>query len=256
MIAAPSAKCAAIEKLHLQWLSGEIDAGLSAVSVDSLLEPGRPESPVLVSPRDLPKRSLHTEEGRRVLMHAIAHIEFNAINLACDAVYRFHGMPDEYYRDWLSVAADEARHYTLLSSYLDARGCAYGDYPAHGGLWDMAVKTRHDVLIRMALIPRVLEARGLDVTPAMIEKLRAAGDTSAVEILEVIYREEIRHVEIGSRWFRYLCKQRGLEPERTFFELVEEYLAGELRGPFNIEAREQAGFTKAELIQLTQSNNE
>lgn len=250
MIAEPSVKCAAIGKLYSQWRAGEIGFGPSPVDEDSLQEPGRPERPFLVSPRDLPKRSLHTEDGRRVLMHAIAHIEFNAINLACDAVYRFREMPVEYYRDWLSVAVDEARHFMLLSEYLNSQGCAYGDYPAHDGLWDMALKTRHDVLVRMALVPRVLEARGLDVTPRMIEKLRTAGDTAAVDILEIIYREEIRHVEIGSRWFRYLCEQRGLEPERTFFELVEKYLAGELRGPFNIEARARAGFTQGELSRL------
>lgn len=255
MISEPSAKCDAIERLYSQWLAGEIDLNSAAVDAGAMLEPGRPAKPVLVPPRDLPKRSLHTADGRLVLMHAIAHIEFNAINLACDAIYRFRGMPAGYYRDWLSVAADEARHFMLLSGYLNKHDCAYGDYPAHGGLWDMALKTRHDVLVRMALVPRVLEARGLDVTPAMIEKLRVAGDAEAVEILEVIYREEIQHVETGSRWFRYVCKQRGLEPERTFFELVEQYLAGELRGPFNTEARAQAGFTQAELKQLTGSNS-
>lgn len=252
MISEPLAKCEAIEKLYAQWLAGEISLDSAAVNEDQLLlEPGRPARPVLVMPRDLPKRSLRMEEGRLVFMHAIAHIEFNAINLACDAVYRFQGMPVEYYGDWLSVAADEARHFMLLSAYLNEHDCVYGDYPAHGGLWDMALKTRHDVLVRMALVPRVLEARGLDVTPAMIERLQAAGDSAAAEILGVIYREEIQHVEAGSRWFRYLCEQRGLDPQQTFFDLVEEYLAGELRGPFNTEAREQAGFTKAELTRLT-----
>lgn len=251
MMPEPSEKCEAVAELYSQWLAGRIDRGTAAVGEDGLQEPGRPAKPDLVSPRNLPKRSLYTTEGRLVFMHAIAHIEFNAINLACDAVYRFRDLPAEYYGDWLSVAADEARHFMLLSGYLNENGCAYGDYPAHGGLWDMALKTRHDVLARMALVPRVLEARGLDVTPAMIGKLKAAGDSTAAGILEVIYREEIQHVEAGSRWFRYLCERRGLEPQRTFFELVEAYLAGELRGPFNLEAREQAGFTKAELAELT-----
>lgn len=256
VISEPSAKCEAIEKLYGEWLAGGINPGPAAAGEDSLLEPGRPDKPLLVSPRELPKRSLHTPDGRVAFMHAIAHIEFNAINLACDAVYRFHGMPVEYYGDWLSVAADEARHFMLLSEYLSGQGRTYGDYPAHGGLWDMALKTRHDVLIRMALVPRVLEARGLDVTPTMIGKLRAVGDIAAAGILEVIYREEIRHVEIGSRWFRYFCEQRRLEPERTFFQLVEEYLAGELRGPFNVAAREQAGFTQGELMKLTANGRE
>jgi uncharacterized ferritin-like protein (DUF455 family) len=180
-------------------------------------------------------------------MHAIAHIEFNAINLAADAAHRLRDMPPGYYGDWIGDAADEARHYTCLQEYLRTQDCGYGDYPAHGGLWEMAERTAHDVLARMALVPRVLEARGLDVTPAMIERLQAAGDREAAGILQIIYREEIGHVAAGSRWFRYLCAQRDLEPRSTFRELVRTHFTGELRGPFNMEARILAGFEADEL---------
>ena len=189
-------------------------------------------------------------QGRIALLHAVAHIEFNAINLALDAALRFAGMPGDYYRDWLSVAFDEARHFRLLETRLHEMGAAYGDLPAHNGLWEMAEQTAHDPLVRMALVPRVLEARGLDVTPGMIEKLRNAGDHASVACLEIILEEEVRHVAIGSRWFRYLCEQRGLAPEATFRSLLREYYAGGLRGPFNHQARLDAGFTESELEDL------
>jgi uncharacterized ferritin-like protein (DUF455 family) len=211
---------------------------------------GRPERPELVSPAQLPRRSLGTVEGRQALIHAIAHIEFNAINLGLDAALRFSGMPDDYYRDWLRVAADEARHFSMLNNRLNELGLAYGDLPAHNGLWEMAEKTAHDVLIRMALVPRVLEARGLDVTPGMIQRLKSAGDTTSVGLLEIILQEEEAHVAIGSRWFRKLCGQRGLEPERTFRQLLEDYFTGALRGPFNNAARLRAGFSAKELDDL------
>jgi len=182
--------------------------------------------------------------------YAVAHIEFNAINLALDAAYRFIDQDLEYYEDWLSVADDEARHFCMIRDYLNQNGCEYGDYPAHNGLWEMAVKTQHDIVARMALVPRVLEARGLDVTPGMIKKLEAAGDSDAVDILKVIYQDEIRHVEIGSKWFFHHCAQRSLEPKATFIKMVERYMHGELRGPFNISARLQAGFDEMEMAEL------
>lgn len=245
----PAGKCEAATDMLQAWSAGRlaVDGDGSAEPVD---QPGRPDRPALVHPRDLPQRSLHTDEGRLRLMHAIAHIEFNAINLAADAVHRFRGLPAGYYGDWIRVAADEARHFQMVCDYLEQRGCAYGDYPAHNGLWDMAEKTADDALARMALVPRVLEARGLDVTPGMIDGLRRAGDEAAAEILEVIYREEIDHVAAGSRWFGYLCRQRGLKPAEAFFELVERRFAGQLRGPFNFDAREQAGFEAEELERL------
>lgn len=212
--------------------------------------PGRPARPQLVAPRHLPRRGLGTPEGRVALIHAVAHIEFNAINLAWDAVYRFRGMPPEYYRDWVGVAADEARHFALLATRLAALGHAYGDFDAHNGLWEMAVKTADSCLTRMALVPRVLEARGLDVTPGMIERMRGAGDAATVAILELILREEVAHVAAGSRWFSWCCVQAGRDPDATFAALIAEHARGSVKGPFNIPARLAAGFTAAELARM------
>ncbi len=214
--------------------------------------PGYPLKLKLVAPRELKRRGIDTQEGRNILMHAVAHIEFNAINLALDAAYRFIDEPIEYYKDWLSVADDEARHFDMIRGYLNNHGCDYGDFPAHNGLWDMAVKTQNDIVARMALVPRVLEARGLDVTPGMIERLEQAGDNEAVEILNVIYEDEIRHVDIGSKWFFHHCAKRSLEPKTTFIHLVEKYMHGELRGPFNVSARLRAGFDEMEMRQLNE----
>jgi len=203
-----------------------------------------------VAPGRLKKRGLGSVEGRQALIHAIAHIEFNAINLGLDAALRFRGMPDSYYRDWISVAVDEARHFMMLSDRLEQLGIHYGAFAAHNGLWEMAERTAHDVMIRMALVPRVLEARGLDVTPGMIDRLEAAGDHSTVSLLEVILEEEERHVAIGSHWFGTLCRARGLDPDDTFEQLLGEYFNGQLRGPFNLEARRRAGFSEPEIERL------
>lgn len=213
--------------------------------------PGRPLRPQLVPQRQVPHRGLGTPEGRAALVHAVAHIEFNAINLAWDAVYRFRGMPADYYRDWARCAHDEARHFALLSHRLAELGHVYGDFDAHNGLWEMAEKTAHCDTARMALVPRVLEARGLDVTPGMIERLRAVGDDQTIAILEVILREEVAHVAAGTRWFRWCCERDGLDPRETFLDLVRDYMGRNLRGPFNRSARLQAGFDAAELDQLT-----
>jgi len=212
--------------------------------------PGRPARPHLVPPRDLPRRGFGTTEGRAAFIHAVAHIEFNAIDLAWDAVYRFRGMPEAYYRDWVGVAADEARHFVLLRTRLQALGHDYGDFDAHNGLWEMAEKTAHDALARMALVPRVLEARGLDVTPGMIVKLRALDDDATADILEVILREEVAHVAAGSRWYRWLCERAGVEPRQRFRELLAEFARPVLYGPFNLDARAAAGFDEDELAML------
>jgi uncharacterized ferritin-like protein (DUF455 family) len=212
--------------------------------------PGRPLRPRLVAPRQVPQRGLGTAEGRAALVHAVAHIEFNAINLAWDAVYRFRGMPPEYYRDWIGIAADEARHFSLLQARLRELGHDYGDFDAHDGLWEMAVKTSGSCLQRMALVPRVLEARGLDVTPGIIDRLRSAGDPATVAILELILREEVAHVAAGSRWFAWCCARAGVRADATFAELIGQHMRGAIRGPFNIPARLAAGFTQAELSQL------
>jgi len=230
------------------WQEGKLLIDDSAAAI-ALAEPGRPKQPELLSPQDMPRRRMNTVKGRTVLIHAVTHIEFNAINLAWDAVYRFRHMPKAYYDDWISVALDEARHFDMLNGYLLKQGGYYGEYPAHNGLWDMAVKTGHDVMVRMALVPRVLEARGLDVTPAMLEKLRAAGDLEAVALLEVILEEEVNHVRIGTRWYHYCCEQRGLDKLQTFIDLIDK-VNSKPKGPFNIEARLLAGFEQDELDYL------
>jgi len=235
-------------ELQTDWLAGRLESG--EVELADVVEAGHPQRPPLVHPRQLPRRSLATEEGRLALIHAVAHIEFNAINLACDAVFRFQGMPQAYYADWIQVAAEEAVHFRLLQERLHAGGREYGDFPAHNGLWDMARRTAHDPLIRMALVPRMLEARGLDVTPGMITRLQAVGDRQTVEVLSRILRDEVGHVEMGSRWFRYLCERQGVAPEKTYFELLETFLNGEIRGPLHREARRQAGFSDSELDRL------
>jgi len=217
--------------------------------VERIEIPGRPDKPELIPVTALKRRKLGSDLGRATLIHAICHIEFNAINLALDAVYRFRDMPEEYYTDWLKIAAEEAYHFSLLNERLEEMGYHYGDMPAHNGLWEMVLKTDHDVMIRMALVPRVLEARGLDVTPGMMERLETAGDHKTVENLKIILRDEIGHVAIGSRWFKYCCELRGIEPEQTFRDLIKEYM-GCLRGPFYEEGRLQAGFSQQEIDEL------
>ena len=216
----------------------------------SVTVPGRPSRPVLVHPRDVPKRGFKSRQGLLRLAHAVTHIEFNAINLALDAVYRFRDMPRDFYSDWLKIAAEEAKHFLLLDDYLQSHGSFYGEYEAHNGLWEIAVKTDHDVMIRMALVPRVLEARGLDVTPDMIDKLTAAGEWPFVEILKIIHEEEIGHVLSGTRWFNYECQNRGLDPRETFINLLNQYMTGVTIGPFHKESRKQAGFTAEEMDDL------
>ncbi|AVP99033.1 DUF455 domain-containing protein [Ahniella affigens] len=209
--------------------------------------PGRPERPALVAPRQLQARKLGSIPGRAALVHAVAHIEFNAINLALDAIYRFRDLPDAYYIDWLSVALDEARHFEILTQRLQTLGFQYGDFPAHNGLWQAALDTDHDPLIRMALVPRVLEARGLDVTPGMIARLEEVGDAETVACLRVILAEELNHVAIGTRWYRYLCAKTGIaDSEGHFLDLLAQYSPGAIRPPFNEPARKAAGFSARE----------
>jgi len=233
------------EKLAWHWSEAEL-----------IEQPGKPEKPKLVAPRKVPRRSMKSEQGRQALIHAITHIEFNAINLALDALYRFADMPRQFYLDWMLVAEEEALHFSLLRAHLQTLGADYGDFPAHNGLWEMALKTQQAVLERMALVPRVLEARGLDVTPGIIEKLQQVPDQRAVEILRIIQRDEIGHVKIGNQWFLYACEQRGVDPRATFKALLDEHMGGSLRGPFDEVARLQAGFTQSELDELIRLDHE
>lgn len=193
---------------------------------------------------------MNTAAGRAALIHALAHIEFNAINLALDAVWRFPGLPANFYADWMRVASEEALHFSLLSTHLQTLGYRYGDFSAHNSLWEMAEKTSGDVLARMALVPRTLEARGLDATPSVRAKLSQVGDDKAAAILDIILRDEIGHVAIGNYWFAWLCQQQQLEPLAVYRELARRYQAPALKGPFNREARKAAGFSEEELAAL------
>ena len=247
----PKRKCDSVVRILERWKQGQLDRE-TRFSILPLEIPGKPDLPRLVDPRQLSRRTTSSREGRINLLHAVAHIEFNAINIALDAAYRFRQMPDQFVSDWLLVASEEAKHFSLLSEYLCDQGTFYGGLDAHSGLWDMVCRTRHDVLHRMALVPRVMEARGLDVTPGMIKRFTDIGDQRAVDILEVIYRDEVGHVRIGNHWFRFLCQQRGLDLIDTFRELIDCYLGGNLRGPFNWQARLEAGFEAAELRAMEQ----
>ncbi|QYD67476.1 ferritin-like domain-containing protein [Paraburkholderia edwinii] len=248
--AEPATKAQAAQILHTHVADGTAQWDTQRGFDEPPGLPGRPARPELVEPRKLGRRSMQSEEGRAVLLHALAHIEFNAINLALDAVWRFVGMPAAFYTDWLRVAAEEAHHFSLLSARLAEFGHAYGDFPAHDGLWEMCDRTRDDVLARMALVPRTLEARGLDASPPIRARLQQAGDHASAAILDVILRDEIGHVLIGNRWFRYLCEHAQLDPHQTYMRLADEYRAPRLRGPFNFDARRAAGFDEAELAAL------
>ncbi len=231
-----------------------IDAGsidVQAVFDEPPALPGRPALPRLVPPKEVPTRSPFTHEGRAALLHAITHIEFNAINLALDAVWRFPAMPAPYYVDWLRVAHEEALHFMLMREHLRSLGFDYGAFDSHDGLWLMVQRTAHDVTARMALVPRTLEARGLDASPPIQAKLRKAGDLRAVEILDLILRDEVGHVAIGNRWYRWLCAREGVDPVARYAVLTQQYEAPRLRPPFNIEARRAAGFTQTELDLLS-----
>ncbi len=234
-----------------------IDPALPTAATAAIDEPpgipGRPDAPLLVAHTEIRQRSMKTIEGRAALVHALAHIEFNAINLALDICWRFSGMPDEFYRQWIGVAREEAYHFELLRDHLRTLGYAYGDFPAHNALWEMAEKTRHDLLARIALVPRTLEARGLDASPAVKAKLVGAGDHVAGNILDIILKDEIGHVAVGNRWYRALCGERGLDPIATYAALAEQYGAPHLRGPFNHAARRAAGFDEAEIEALEKS---
>lgn len=231
-----------------RWRRGEFVLGESGVV--SIHEPGRPDKPQRVDKCYLPKRGMQSKEARAALIHALCHIEFNAINLAWDAVYRFRGLPWAFYADWIQVADEEAHHFSLLRDYLRTQGYDYGDFNAHDGLWQMALETAHDPLVRMALVPRVLEARGLDVMPGIMMRFRKGGYQDVVAILEIIQSDEVGHVKIGSRWFHYLCKQRGLDSEAVFRDLLEKYMKNYAKGSIDREARQQAGFSEYELDYL------
>ena len=246
----PAGKVAAVQQLASR---------LAALPVDCLQpfawpeHPGRPVLPQLVEPKEVPRRSPFTADGHAALVHSIAHIEFNAINLALDAIWRFAGMPEAYYRDWMQVALEESQHFQALQAHLQRCGYTYGSFPAHEGLWTMCHNTRHDVVARMALVPRTLEARGLDATPLIQAKLRKVGTPNALEacdILDTILREEVGHVAIGNQWFHWLCQRDDLEPAPFYAQAALRHAAPRPKPPFNLTARKRAGFTDTELQAL------
>ncbi len=249
----PVQKAAGVRLLAQAWASGDLCLDVGKETTVATVTPGCPAKPELVSPLLVKRRAMNTPEGRAAMIHALVHIEFNAINLALDALWRFADMPRAYYADWLQVAGEESLHFTLLADHLESQGYIYGDFTAHNGLWDMAVNTQHDVLARMALLPRTMEARGLDVVPGMRARLIQAGDLAVGPILDIVMRDEVGHVAIGNRWFNYLCELRGLEPEATYAELLAEHNSIPHRGPFNLEARRAAGFSEQELVKLGMS---
>jgi uncharacterized ferritin-like protein (DUF455 family) len=249
----PAEKADAARALLAALRAGEVAVDAEAVLSCTATLPGRPPRPTLVAADRVPRRSPFTPAGRAALLHAIAHIEFNAINLALDAVWRFPGMPEAFYRDWMQVAGEEALHFTLLREHLRTLGHDYGDFDAHDGLWRMTESTRDDIVARMALVPRTLEARGLDATPPIQAKLAKAGDARAVEILDIILRDEIGHVAIGNHWYRWLCRRDGLDPVAIYPGLLARHGAPRLRPPFNLAARRLAGFSEAELAFLREA---
>lgn len=239
--------------MHAQQASICIDTERSIAAPAGVPLPGHPARPELKAHTSVARRSPATAEGRAILLHAIAHIEFNAINLALDAIWRFDGMPRDFYLDWLQVAAEESKHFGLLRAHLQKWGSDYGDYPAHQGLWTMCEKTASDIVARMALVPRTLEARGLDATPQIQAKLQQTGAPDALEavaILDIILREEVGHVAIGNHWYRHLCQKQDLDPEAHYGQLVTDYAAPRPKPPLNLAARSQAGFSDAELSWL------
>jgi uncharacterized ferritin-like protein (DUF455 family) len=249
----PAEKVQAVQAMWTQQTTLTLSPSDIVPPDAALTLPGRPVLPRLIPAKQVPTRTPFTPEGLAALLHAVCHIEFNAINLALDAVWRFPNMPEHFYTDWLRVAYEESQHFDMLHAHLNSLGYTYGDFDAHDGLWHMCQKTADDVLARMALVPRTLEARGLDATPLIQTKLRKAatpGALKAVDILDIILRDEVGHVAIGNHWYRWLCEQRGLDPVSLYGELVKRYDAPKLRPPFNEAARKRAGFTETELSYL------
>jgi uncharacterized ferritin-like protein (DUF455 family) len=240
---APAEKLRLAAATAAAWQSGRLSLGRLSTGSPMPDRPGRPDLPVLLPPRDMPRRSTTGLRGRIALLHAIAHIELNAVDMAWDLVGRFahEPMPRPFLDDWVRVGREEASHFGLVTRRLGELGAAYGDHPAHDGLWQSAQATGHDLMARVAVVPLVLEARGLDVTPAMIRSLETAGDAASAAVLSVIYEDEKGHVAVGARWFRYLAERAGLQPEPAFHDLVRRHFRGHVKPPFNDRARAEAG---------------
>lgn len=243
--ASPAEKVDRTHQAALAWRRGQL---AEIGNTPAPRRPARPEHPPLLSPRDMPKRRAGgSRNARAALLHALAHIELNAIDLAWDLIARFarEDLPRAFFDDWVAVADEEAMHHGLLSTRLSELGAAYGDFPAHDGLWEAASETAYDLLARLAVVPLVLEARGLDVTPAMIARLETAGDGRSAEILGIIYRDEIEHVAAGQRWFTWEAGRRGVDPVAAYHTLVRRHFKAALKQPFNDAARTEAGLSRA-----------
>jgi uncharacterized ferritin-like protein (DUF455 family) len=227
------------------WFGRRLSLGRLSTDAGMPDRPGRPATPELLSPRSMPKRAIGGVKGRFAMLHALAHIELNAVDMTWDLIGRFvhEDVPRDFFDNWVQVGLEEAKHFEMLANRLIELGGAYGDLPAHDGLWQAAQATGHDLLARIAVVPLVLEARGLDVTPSILASLEAAGDPASAHILGIIYRDEKRHVAFGAKWFRYLCGQAGLAPEPAFHRLVRENFRGPIKPPFNESARSEAGLT-------------
>ena len=241
----------AVQKAELTLaLSLDLPIDTLAIVSDPGGIPGRPAKPELVAHTSLKSKPLTTPEGRALLLHAIAHIELNAIDLALDVVWRFAGMPEDFYRDWVRIAKEESKHFLLIQQHLVGMGFDYGHFPAHNSLWEMAERTRADIVARIGLVPRTMEARGLDASPGVKNKLISAGDHAAGRIMDIILEEEIGHVAAGNRWYRYVCETKGLDPISTYRQLIQQYDAPKLKSPYNLQARRLAGFEEEELSYL------
>jgi hypothetical protein len=241
----------AVQKAELTLaLSLDLPIDTMAIVSDPGGIPGQPAKPELVAHTSLKSKPLTSPEGRAMLLHAIAHIELNAIDLALDVVWRFAGMPEDFYRDWVRIAKEEAKHFLLIQQHMVGMGFDYGHFPAHNSLWEMAERTRADIVARIGLVPRTMEARGLDASPGVKNKLISAGDHAAGRIMDIILEEEIGHVAAGNRWYRYVCETKGLDPISTYRQLIQQYDAPKLKSPYNLQARRLAGFEEEELTYL------
>ena len=248
----PDEKLAQTERLVSHWRAGQLQWQDGEAPL-LLNRPGRLTKPELVAQQQLPRRRLGSVEGKAAMIHALAHIELTAVNLSWDAVYRYRGMPRDYYQDWVLAAGEEATHFLALREQLRVLGFDYGDFPAHDELWQMAVTTADDVLDRMGIVHRVFEARALDVVPKTMKKFELQGDRAMVKVLTMIANDEVGHVSAATRWFRYRCGEQGLEPDATFIRLVKQYMPWPLKGPFNTDLRLQAGFSENELALLSEA---
>ncbi len=228
-----------------KWFSRGLSIRQETIETRMPNRPGRPGKPELKAARDMPKRAIGGRSGKIALLHSLAHIELNAVDLTWDMIGRFacEVLPRSYYDDWVQVGLEEAKHFSMLDTHLKDNGAYYGDLPAHDGLWQAAQDTGHSLIARLAIIPLVLEARGLDITPSMIEKAESLGDSATAKILHRIYTDEKRHVAFGAKWFRFLCDRHRLRPDRTFQDLVRKHFKGPLKPPFNDRARSEAGLT-------------